>query len=215
MSETPNTHCRHKDAVALYALGALDVAEALDLEAHLPTCGACRDELALRRDDAADLSLAAEPIEPPVELLARLRERIRGQDEQGEVASNEEAAPAGQPWRKWKTARAEGLSFALASEAQWEPTGVDGVEARRLYADTENHRITMMVRMQPGSSYPAHHHGGDEECYVVEGDLDVGGTIMRAGDYQFAPAGTEHPVQSTEEGCLLLIVTSDADEFSG
>jgi quercetin dioxygenase-like cupin family protein len=73
----------------------------------------------------------------------------------------------------------------------------------------------MLVRMEPGSSYPGHVHGGPEECYVISGDLRVGDSLhMRAGDYQRVAAGMTHPVQSTDEGCLLLITSSLHDELT-
>jgi len=36
---------------------------------------------------------------------------------------------------------------------------------------------------------------------------------MHAGDYQRVEVGSEHPVQSTENGCLLFIVSSLHDEL--
>ncbi len=66
----------------------------------------------------------------------------------------------------------------------------------------------MMVRMEPGASYPAHRHGGAEECFVISGDLRTGAVHLRAGDWQRADAGSRHPVQSTDGGCVLLLVSS-------
>ena len=71
----------------------------------------------------------------------------------------------------------------------------------------------MLVRMAPGSSWPPHRHAGPEECYVLEGDIDVGGTRMTAGSYQRVTAGSEHPRQSTIDGCLLLLISSLHDEL--
>ena len=36
---------------------------------------------------------------------------------------------------------------------------------------------------------------------------------MRAGDYQRAAGGSQHPWQSTRDGCLLLIVSGLHDEL--
>ena len=88
-----------------------------------------------------------------------------------------------------------------------------GVEARRLFVDSESDRVTMLVRMAPGSSYPAHVHGGPEECLVISGDLRIGPQHMKCGDFQRAVPGSTHVVQSTDEGCVLLIVSSLHDEI--
>jgi anti-sigma factor ChrR (cupin superfamily) len=73
----------------------------------------------------------------------------------------------------------------------------------------------MLVRMDPGSSYPGHLHAGVEECFVLEGELRVGEEVLRRGDYQRADEGSEHGIQWTEKGCLLLIVSSQDDELTG
>lgn len=75
--------------------------------------------------------------------------------------------------------------------------------------------MTFLARMAPGSSYPSHRHGGPEECYVLKGDLDVGHRKMRAGDFERAEPGSVHARETTEEGCLLLIVSSLRDEMLG
>ena len=73
--------------------------------------------------------------------------------------------------------------------------------------------VTMMIRMEPGSSYSPHRHAGPEQCFVLEGDLSVGDDVMRPGDYQYAPAQSRHGVQRTDQGCLLLITSSLSDVF--
>jgi len=75
-------------------------------------------------------------------------------------------------------------------------------------------RDAMLVRMAPGTSYPRHVHAGPEECFVLEGDLAVGdGLRLVAGDYQRMESGSRHPDQSTEGGCLLLLISSLNDEL--
>jgi anti-sigma factor ChrR (cupin superfamily) len=105
------------------------------------------------------------------------------------------------------------MVFNKASEASWERTAIEGVAIRTLFVDRENNQFTALVRMQPGSSYPRHVHAGPEQCLVIEGDLRVGEEVLHAGDYQRAPTGSRHGVQSTEHGCLLLITSSLTDQF--
>jgi len=98
------------------------------------------------------------------------------------------------------------LHIARASEAVWEALPYPGLHKRLLHLDCASGRYTALVRMAPGASYPAHDHAGVEECLVLEGDLHVGGEVLRAGDYQRALAGSHHVEQTTEGGCLVLLV---------
>ena len=54
-----------QEQLAAYALGALDPQEAAELEAHLPTCAACRAELAQFEDIVPALAFSLDvPLEP-------------------------------------------------------------------------------------------------------------------------------------------------------
>lgn len=97
-----------------------------------------------------------------------------------------------------------------SNEGDWQETGVPGVRVRMLYIDKEANRQTFLVRMDPGTSYPSHPHPGFEECYVLEGDLHSAGRTMHIGDYQCAPAGSQHGVTSTKNGCLCLVTSAVA-----
>ncbi|MEM7244765.1 MAG: cupin domain-containing protein [Acidobacteriota bacterium] len=196
------------ERAALHVLGALGPSEAVAYEEHLVACATCRTEVETLRRTVTILAEHAPQVEPPVGLRDRLLARL----DDPEPAAEDE--PAVQAWRHWSPERAVGGELVLsATESGWEATGTEGVEARRLFVDPVAERVTMLIRMAPGSSYPAHRHGGPEECYVIEGDLDVGGTIMTAGSYQRLEEGSEHPDQSTENGCLLFIVSSLHDRL--
>ncbi len=68
-----NGHPQFAEALALYALGALDNPQELAaLQAHLGTCGECRNELEALRADTALLALSAVGPQPP----ARVRQRL-------------------------------------------------------------------------------------------------------------------------------------------
>ncbi|HEX4606188.1 MAG TPA: anti-sigma factor, partial [Candidatus Angelobacter sp.] len=68
-----NEHPQYAEALALYAMGALDNAQELAaLQAHLGTCGDCRRELEALRADMALLALSATGPQPP----ARSRQRL-------------------------------------------------------------------------------------------------------------------------------------------
>jgi tRNA U34 5-methylaminomethyl-2-thiouridine-forming methyltransferase MnmC len=72
-----NGHPQYAEALALYALGALDNAQELaELEAHLGTCGECRRELEALRADAALLAFSAVGPKPPDRARQRLLNAI-------------------------------------------------------------------------------------------------------------------------------------------
>ncbi len=194
-----------RDQAALFALGSLPAAEAARMEAHLAECPECRAEVDALASVVGDLALAAPGIEPPPGLRERVLARARAEKRE---------APAAQPWKEWTSTEGAGeFSLALAAQGTWDRTAFQGVETRRLFVDRAGDRITMLVRMAPGSSYPSHRHGGPEECYVLQGVLRSGDLRMEAGDYKHAAEGSVDPVQSTEEGCLLLIASSAHDEL--
>jgi anti-sigma factor ChrR (cupin superfamily) len=122
-----------------------------------------------------------------------------------------------QVWKSWTSTSSRSpladFTFVHSSAGDWQATAIDGIEARQLFVDPQQDRATFLVRMAPGAAYPAHVHAGPEECFVLEGDLEVGGLRMQAGDYQRAEPGSTHCVQSTEKGCLLLLVSSLRDEL--
>jgi quercetin dioxygenase-like cupin family protein len=99
------------------------------------------------------------------------------------------------------------MVLVRAAEADWAPTPVPGVEARNLWVDRERGRITVMLRLAPGVVYPDHDHPDVEECLVIEGDLELGGKVMHAGDYMRIPKGGQHGTPRTRDGCLLLVTT--------
>jgi len=52
-----------------------------------------------------------------------------------------------------------------------------------------------------------------EELYVLEGGCSIAGHEMAVGDYHRAEAGTEHHNTSTDDGCLLLVISSPQNEL--
>jgi quercetin dioxygenase-like cupin family protein len=205
-----------KNDAALYVLDAHTVEFARSYRLHLAHCDVCRAEVESLARTARDLTLVAPSKAPPEGLWQRVLERVR---QSGPRVRPQPAKPgdeATQIWKGWSAdARtdAAGFTFLAAAEGGFEPTAVPGIEARKLFVDRAQGRVTMLVRMQPGTAYPPHVHAGFEECFVLTGDLTVGTHRMKAGDYQRAETGSTHAVQSTEQGCMLLLVSSLHDEL--
>ena len=207
----------HDDAAkhaALYVLFCLPRQEAREFEEHLAACPACEGEVRQLKVVASALALLVPTADPPSELRAKLLDRVASLA--GGPAANESAAetrPA-QGWRKWALSLATGGPiFVPAGEPGWEPTGVAGVSAQGLLVDPANDRMTLLVRMESGATYPSHRRGGPEERYLLEGDLSDGEFHMHAGDSLRRDGGSIHGTHFTRQGCVMLITSSLHDEL--
>jgi anti-sigma factor ChrR (cupin superfamily) len=68
-----------------------------------------------------------------------------------------------------------------------------------------------LYKMEPGNTTIPHRHNGNEEFFVVSGDLtDNDGTVYRAGDLVWLKDGTEHCSYS-ENGCVILVYIPSAE----
>ena len=192
-----------RERAALHAMGALEPDAMVLYDAHLEICPLCRAEVASHRGTVEALGRAAMSATPAPSVKERLMNAVRGGED----------AAAIQTWKRWAPSATGEPMVIVRGGGAWEATGVDGVLVRRLFVDADNDRLTMLVRMAPGTEYPAHRHGGIEECYVLEGDLYGPDFEMRGGDYQRLEGGSVHGVQGTRGGCLLFIVSSMNDEL--
>jgi putative transcriptional regulator len=199
-----------REQAALYVLRSLSEDDARAWRLHLGQCPTCRAEVEALERVAGELTAIAPAAEPPPQLWSRVLARVRACAPEAHANQG-----AGQVWKSWPADEdaARPFTYVDGSQGSFEPTSFAGVSARRLFVDLAQQRVTMIVRMQPGSSYPAHRHSGPEECYVLQGDLDTGQRHMQAGDFERSAAGSRHAVQSTQGGCVLFIVSSLGDEI--
>ncbi len=103
-------HDAIRDLIPAYALGALEDAERVRVEAHLQTCAACRAEWALYRGLVEDLHYAVPPAIAPSRLEQRLRRQI-------EATSLRRARRAFPTWRMLALAAA--FVLLLAGNVYW------------------------------------------------------------------------------------------------
>lgn len=215
-----------REQATSYALGMMNDDETRRFEEHCRRCTVCRKEMQESLAAFAGIGTLLEA-EPSPSTKSRVmsaiakeshvdapnpndRDHARTGDTEPAVAADH---PALQPWKSWESSQKSPMTFVFGQDGAFEPTAIPGIEARRLYVDEKGRRTTMLVRMAPGTSYPAHRHGGFEECFVLSGDLRVGETVMKAGDYQYCHESTIHVDQSTEKGCLLFLVSSLDDDI--
>ena len=62
-----------------------------------------------------------------------------------------------------------------------------------------------IYRMAPGSTTTPHQHRGDEEFFIIDGDLtDNDGTEYGPGDVVWLRDGTQH-CSTTKNGCVIVV----------
>jgi len=202
------------DLAALFAAGGMTADEAAAFTSHLESgCAGCIDALRQYEPVVRGMLDEVAPVAPRAALRARVLAAAAG-PRPARPADEPPASQSQQVWKTWSADQAEeDIIIRAARESGWEETGVDGVQVRRLSVDRERNQMTALIRMAPGSAYPSHAHKGPEECLVLEGDLRAGDHRFVKGDYQRMAVGTHHGIQSTEGGCVLLIISSLSDEI--
>ncbi|MSR61377.1 MAG: hypothetical protein EXS08_02865 [Planctomycetes bacterium] len=199
------------ELAALYALSALGAPEMEALEREHRGDLAFWAEVRSLREAAAGLAETGPRAKPKRDLWPAIRARVSTPS-----SAPPPSASSAQPWKRWQADPAVTACVVNGDDSAFEPTDIPGIRVRRLFVDEPADRVTMLVRMDAGASYPAHRHGGVEECFVIQGDLSVGdATQLHAGDYQRMDKDSDHAVQSTRGGCVLLITSSQHDELLG
>jgi anti-sigma factor ChrR (cupin superfamily) len=189
------------DQASLYALGALPETERPAFEAELSANADLR-ELVRGFQQAADaLALAAPPMELPGGLKSKVLARI-----DASVAARAEQAARLQP------ESIAGLAFMLgAATKDWKPLPVPGTYIKLLSLEPERGYAVLMGKLDPGARYPAHINAGPEDFYILTGDLHIGDTELKAGDFHHADGGSQHEENFSIGGCTLLAVLTTDD----
>jgi anti-sigma factor ChrR (cupin superfamily) len=185
----PLSHCDMVERACAYALQAVPADELAATEAHIASCGDCQRELQNLRP-AVD-SFACWPtdvLRPAASLQARLALRI---------AQGTGKQPVFPPAQR-------------RSEPAWEKVA-PGIECKLLATDTQRDRVSMLVRLAPKATYPAHTHAGIEELHLLDGELWIDERKLCPGDYNYGAPGAGDDHVWSETGCTCLLVTSTKD----
>jgi anti-sigma factor ChrR (cupin superfamily) len=179
----------HLDLVFLYTLQALPLSEIPAVEAHTSSCTDCRQEIeTLRPIIDSFICWPTDVLRPSVSLWGRLARRIAEETDEEPVLSPSQ----------------------LQARPEWEE-GAPGISCKLLATDTEQNRVSMLIRLAPGADYPPHRHGGVEELYLLHGQLMIDDKKLYPGDYIRAEADSaDHRVWS-ETGCTCVLLTSTKD----
>jgi anti-sigma factor ChrR (cupin superfamily) len=190
MSPSPKrSRCQQSETTCAYAAQALAAHEVAAAETHIASCPDCQRELeSLRPVVDRFVAWPTDVLRPTTSLQVRLARRI------AEETGKQPVLPP--PWQ-W-------------SEPEWEQVA-PGIACKLLATDLERHRVSMLVRLAPGASYPAHTHAGVEELHLLDGELWIDERKLFPGDYNYgAPEVSDERVWS-ETGCTCVLITSTTD----
>jgi anti-sigma factor ChrR (cupin superfamily) len=104
-----------------------------------------------------------------------------------------------------------GFQLRLASDADWLSHPVPGIRMRVLATNPTTGYATVLLDVAPGVRFPAHHHSGGEDCYVISGSIHTLGRRLGPGDFLHADAGTEHEELWTPDGARVLLIVPAAE----
>ena len=177
------------DLAYTFALQVLPTDEVPSIQTHIASCPACQREVeSLRGVVDRFVSWPTDVLRPTTSLQRCLALRI------AEETGTPPVLPSVSRW----------------SEPEWEQVA-PGIECKLLATDTERQRVSMLVRLAAGASYPGHIHAGVEELHLLDGELWIDKRRLFPGDYCDAAPGTSDERVWSETGCTCVLVTSIRD----
>jgi quercetin dioxygenase-like cupin family protein len=180
------------DLVFLFVLQALSPPEMASVEAQVLSCEDCQQEIETLRPIVRSFVLwSTDVLRPAESLWDRLAKRIASE------AATRRFVPPLEPLGK----------------PEWEEAA-PGIHVKILARNAEIDSVSMLVRLDPGTDYPAHRHAGTEELHLLHGILKVDDRTLYPGDFIHNEAGSvDHRVWS-ETGCTCFLMTSTEDVLS-
>jgi anti-sigma factor ChrR (cupin superfamily) len=190
MSFDPDEQQFHQsELLFLHAVRALPSSESRAVEAHLAACATCRRDLAtLGPVIDSFASWPTDVLRPATPLWPRLAQRVAAE------TGTQPYLPASREW----------------IEPEWAQVA-PGISVKLLATDRERDRVSMLVRLAPGTDYPPHTHAGVEELHLLQGELWIDDRKLHPGAYNRAEPGTADKRVWSETGCTCVLITSTQD----
>jgi anti-sigma factor ChrR (cupin superfamily) len=190
-----------KELIALYAFGVLTPEEISDVKTHLLECSECLEEFHSFETVVGTISYNITPITPSItakeKIFAAIETPLANSIKDEKVVERKPLNP-------------EYFFTLKANEGEWQEIS-KGVFSKTLFSNMESGTITSVIKMIPGAHAELHYHTSIEECYVIDGDFNVGDSpettvSLGPGDYHCAKPGSTHAVAYTNNGTQLLVI---------
>ena len=142
---------------ARYVLGVATVVEVAQVHARMESSADFVERVAGFCELFSDVELSGETLAPPPGLWSRIEAAVNDLD------------------------RLPAPRTAPLPTGHWEPF-VPGIERRHLQAQESPGGQRILYRVSPGALFPERDYIAARECLLLDGELEVGGVIMRTGD---------------------------------
>ena len=103
--------------------------------------------------------------------------------------------------------------FVDVERLPWEKTRYPGVETKTLLVERKSGLLTLLLKMAPGAKLPDHEHVEIEQTYVLEGTLECGEGVCKAGEFVWRPAGSRHEAWAGPQGGLMIAMFQMPNRF--
>ncbi len=171
----------HDDLLAArYALGVADAAEIVTVTGRMASDAPFAGRIAFFENVFSILDRDVTPVAPPPGLWDRIERAIDDHDLSPDT-----------------------LTLRTA-ELGWAPYA-PGIERKVLHIDSEKGESIALYRLQPGAVVPNHSHHLPEECLVLEGEIEVDGVTVRAGDLHLAFPASRHGPLTSRTGAVVYL----------
>lgn len=165
---------------ARYALGVADLSEIVIAETRIESDPGFAAQVA--RYDILFAGLVSKPA--PIDASDALWDRIE------RAIDDVDRSPATQTVRP--------------KELGWEPY-IPGIERKLLYVNKAEGMHIVLYKVAPGTEVIEHTHIITEECLVLEGQIEVDGVVVKAGELHLGFPGIRHGPLTSQTGALLYI----------
>lgn len=102
--------------------------------------------------------------------------------------------------------RPDGSKLIRVDQIPWTPWAMPGTHFKLLRVDDDSATVILLLKVDPHTPAPDHHHLGSAEAIVLEGCFSYDYGTIRTGDYVFEPGGCTHDPTTHEEGAIMFAI---------